>query len=734
MPPTIGSVYDRPLTTSDEDRLGRRWFTSKIVSTIHNAPAKWSTRIAIVGEWGEGKTSTLNIIKNRLLIDGFHIVELAPWDCSSSDEMLARLFEKTNTLIMENQKDVANYGIRAFSKIIRTLLPVVKPFFKRKTEDHIDLDEATKRAIQILDHKSLAESNIAHTIHKAVVFLDDLDRVDPKIIPKLLLSIRELLNVPGTAFILSFDPVVVGEALVSYHHGWSDAHEFLRKIVDFQFSIPRPSEEMILRLVTEEIELHCDEVPTGEIKTISKFLPRNPRAAKAYVRQIWGWRSEIKRRGADDVDWPEFLISTLMRSEYPQLARVLAEYPDSLPQAPDGQMHEFRILSGVKVDIKKEQAEFEREVENLLRKAQIPQSREVSARLLAYEFLRRLGGAVLGKSRTIGNTKTSFVFQESPTIATQRECDAILDSNSIQQSVAKHCEKHQSSRSDVVELLIRHSVFRAYRWKSRSFGRQSLYVKHATPPINRLEGEQKINNALKSLDEISEVFPPAEVFQPLLEIYPRKDESSTLRAGILRILHRLGRRIEKPVEALNYLYVRRNTELLETNRDPGLESFARILASRCESEVTSIFRTDNSVDAHGSSTPHASGALLFDIVSPLWTVPGLLRELVDEALTSEIVAGNFLLLLSRMSQNPSRYTTTRILANPILVEAMLQAAMSHEITDDVQVTFAPLWRKIRSENSMIHLQGPTIESLFPAAIVEFDGNLDSIYKSEASSN
>jgi KAP family P-loop domain len=52
---------------------------------------------------------------------------------------------------------------------------------------------------------------------RVVVFIDDLDRTDPKLLPKLLLALRELLDIEQFAFVLAFDREMVASAIEAHN-------------------------------------------------------------------------------------------------------------------------------------------------------------------------------------------------------------------------------------------------------------------------------------------------------------------------------------------------------------------------------------------------------------------------------------------------------------------------------------------------------------------------------------
>lgn len=157
-----------------------------------------------------------------------------------------------------------------------------------------------------------------------MVFIDDLDRADPAVVPKLLLVLRELLDVSRFAFVLAFDRQIVATALQSYNAAWkSSGNEFLDKVIDFPFDLPAPSLAQIKRLALAQFRLGCPFVPSGAIAEIEKLLPSNPRKLKLFARMIASIKEEATRHEADELDWPVILVFALIRAESEAFANEL---------------------------------------------------------------------------------------------------------------------------------------------------------------------------------------------------------------------------------------------------------------------------------------------------------------------------------------------------------------------------------------------------------------------------
>lgn len=93
-------IPDNSVTLIDEDKLGREPLVNLIVDSINNVTSADHPCVVygIYGKWGEGKTSLMNFIKERLLSqgkgDGINIVEFNPWLVNNEEALLRELFKE----------------------------------------------------------------------------------------------------------------------------------------------------------------------------------------------------------------------------------------------------------------------------------------------------------------------------------------------------------------------------------------------------------------------------------------------------------------------------------------------------------------------------------------------------------------------------------------------------------------------------------------------------------------
>ncbi|MBR5399894.1 MAG: hypothetical protein IK103_08910 [Bacteroidales bacterium] len=99
-------IQDTPLTDIINDKIGREPIVDLLVKSINNLVKSEHpcTVYGIYGKWGEGKTSLMNFVKNRLLEqgkdDGLSIIEFNPWLINNNETLLREFFKS----IMESIK------------------------------------------------------------------------------------------------------------------------------------------------------------------------------------------------------------------------------------------------------------------------------------------------------------------------------------------------------------------------------------------------------------------------------------------------------------------------------------------------------------------------------------------------------------------------------------------------------------------------------------------------------
>lgn len=175
------------------DSLGRKEFAIKLVNHLMNIREKNAFNVALLGEWGSGKTYLMEFIKEELSrrLDTI-VVEFTPWSIENMDSIeleLLKAVRNSSEGDLENDiSDLINLlNTDNENSVFKTITFGFLKYFK-KTEKEII--QSIKRE---LNNKKL------------FVFLDDLDRLEPVEMDSVMRALRNTLNYPNVHFIVGFD-------------------------------------------------------------------------------------------------------------------------------------------------------------------------------------------------------------------------------------------------------------------------------------------------------------------------------------------------------------------------------------------------------------------------------------------------------------------------------------------------------------------------------------------------
>lgn len=304
---------EAPQSSRERDAL-RRWpFAHSIYQLIQSAPKDWSLRIGVYGRWGEGKTTVLNYVEQMAKNDSFPVAKFNPWAAQDRNELwnglsiaVEQAFNSktpTVTKLKRGAAKAAEVGLQfaaATHSAGKAVGGLVAPLLQKKL--------SVKRS----DVEQILRDQLGD--RKLIIFIDDLDRTDPKLVPHLLLGLREVLDLPQCAFIMGLDPLVVTGALVEVHSGWGKTEEFLEKIIDFPFWLPPLHDNDIRCLLKQELKDSPINITGHALAEIVHLLPTNPRKLKRFLRGLWRFKGQIERHEEPETEWLFLLLIELLRT------------------------------------------------------------------------------------------------------------------------------------------------------------------------------------------------------------------------------------------------------------------------------------------------------------------------------------------------------------------------------------------------------------------------------------
>src|ERR1700761_7340068 len=86
---------DNPIDDVSEDLIGRQSAAVVIAEEIRTVDASKGCVIGILGPWGSGKTSLVNLVRNELAKDpAFPVLDFNPWMFSGAEQLVDSFFRE----------------------------------------------------------------------------------------------------------------------------------------------------------------------------------------------------------------------------------------------------------------------------------------------------------------------------------------------------------------------------------------------------------------------------------------------------------------------------------------------------------------------------------------------------------------------------------------------------------------------------------------------------------------
>ena len=201
-PSAINYFADNPISTTSEDLLQRSKFVERIVREIKMTDASQGYVLAVMGQWGSGKTSVLNLVKERLSDSGTILVEYNPWLLSGVEELVDGLFREINAKL--NKKGVKYRA--AIDKIIDygemltplTSMPVVGAWANGALMPfQMMAKRRNLRTTSVVEQKEQVAEALTNIDSSIVVIVDDIDRLDKVEVREIFKLVRLTANFPN---------------------------------------------------------------------------------------------------------------------------------------------------------------------------------------------------------------------------------------------------------------------------------------------------------------------------------------------------------------------------------------------------------------------------------------------------------------------------------------------------------------------------------------------------------
>jgi KAP family P-loop domain len=266
---TPGVVGDNPITTSSEDRLGRLVVAENIARELRTVDASQGYVTGLMGPWGSGKTSMVNLVKEQLQAEpALTVVDFNPWMFSGADALVNSFFREISAQL--RLKHSRNFGkladkLDAYSELLTPLvwLPGVGAWagrLKTLTGAVKKFKDQSQRSVG--EEKRIVSEALEQIDRPIVVVVDDIDRLTYQEIQDLFKLVRLTASFPNIIYLLVFDRKRIEDALSM---DGMPGRSYLEKIVQTGIDLPAIPEAVLLRQVGEALQAMVDNVGGVEL-------------------------------------------------------------------------------------------------------------------------------------------------------------------------------------------------------------------------------------------------------------------------------------------------------------------------------------------------------------------------------------------------------------------------------------------------------------------------------------
>lgn len=385
---------DVPIQTQNDDLLDRKTSATEFAKSLFSIDYRQGLVVGIFGEWGSGKTSYINLMKDELNNNAQTVFEFNPWLFNDTHNLINIFFIELSIKLRINNNELADrlqkYGewithieklattsmephTAVFAKIVKWFTNWYSKFIK------IEGIEAYKQ--KIIEELEKLEKPI-------VVIIDDIDRLSSKEIEEIFKLVRLTASFPNIIYILALDRVRVEQALSEQSR--IDGAAYLEKIIQVPFNLPLISNEILHQQFFNALDNALKQYSITEIdinrwgyifNDIIKPNLKNMRDVRRYILAVTSTLNEIK----SSIQLVDILALETIRLFYPkkfeQIYR-LREVLTTVKHSPMDKINEEH--RNLIINFLEDNQQFESLIENVFPAAEQYLS---SRKQYAYDFL-----------------------------------------------------------------------------------------------------------------------------------------------------------------------------------------------------------------------------------------------------------------------------------------------------------------------------------------------------------
>ena len=317
-----GFIRDVPIDNEKDDDFKRKKFARAAVDKIlRTDTTKEAFSYGIVSSWGMGKTSFMNLMKKWIdqeYSDKCIVVDFNPWLYSRDANIVELFFDELNKVLRQYDSRLANSFInysKALSAIGTTETKIASAF----------IDLIGRRSS--LDEKINTIRDFVRNIKKRIViFVDDIDRLEPNEIMDVLKLVRNVSNFPNMYFVVAYDKEYLLECLKDKMS--TKASDFTEKIFNTEFYLPLCVKDTLKGYIEKYVSSDVSVEEKKELheviyKTIFDNSDKDSISTVRDVKRICNAFNTSYSQLKDEVNVCDLFALEILKNKYPTIYAIL---------------------------------------------------------------------------------------------------------------------------------------------------------------------------------------------------------------------------------------------------------------------------------------------------------------------------------------------------------------------------------------------------------------------------
>jgi hypothetical protein len=359
--PDAAYLPERAITSDAQDRFGRASFAKRLTKAVltHDGRRARGVVVGLVGPWGSGKSSILNLLEEELSRRKPKpvVVRFEPWLISGRDDLILALMKEMYGALKREPGtrekaskflDAAAPYLSALGRVADIYLPGVGGTLETGAKK---LRDSLEGPTGLAGLKKELGTTLETVPSPVVVLIDELDRLRDEEVRTIAQLVRAVADFQHVSYVLAYDQRRVEEALGSDGPGIVEERRergraYLEKLVHIPIPLPIPFIEEVRALLRAEVKAVLEE---NGVHTAALESNRGNELERALVEEVFDTPREVLRAtGAfrvlmamvgDEVDTVDLLAFSALHSKFPQLS-------DAIRARPDHFVHDFSSVRG----------------------------------------------------------------------------------------------------------------------------------------------------------------------------------------------------------------------------------------------------------------------------------------------------------------------------------------------------------------------------------------------------